>query len=351
MSNLNTELSPENIIVRMPNWLGDLVMATPILEELRKKFPQAKITAMCQANTAPLLENNPYINEIFSYNRPSGWIHRSQHTVIIDSLKKGKYDLGILLTNSFSSAWWFWRGDVKNRIGFKGNLRSCLLDYPISFPANLENQHLVKTYKQLLTPLGVTSSYSVPKLFLSENEKEAAWQLLQKQNIEKFKHVIIGINPGAAYGSAKCWPPERFKEITQRLLNNPEYRILYFGDNKGSPLVQEICQEFPQNVINLAGKTNIRELMALIHCCNAILTNDSGPMHIASALHVPLVALFGSTNDTKTGPLDGTVIHKHVKCSPCYKRVCPIDFKCMKQISVDEVYSEIEKILQKNQKN
>jgi heptosyltransferase-2 len=116
------------------------------------------------------------------------------------------------------------------------------------------------------------------------------------------------------------------------------------GDRNGAPLVNDICSGFPERVINLAGKTNLRELMALIQSCSIILTNDSGPMHIAAAFDIPLLALFGSTNDTTTGPYGkhAKVIHKHVECSPCYKRVCPIDFRCMKRIEVDEVYQELQ---------
>ena len=126
--------STKNIIVRMPNWLGDLVMGTPVLADLRQKWPQASITAMCQSNVAGLLTQDPTINDIYSFHRPSGWIHRKEHLDIIDSLRHGEYDLGILLTNSFSSAWWFWRGKVKNRLGFACNGRSLLLNKAPPFP-------------------------------------------------------------------------------------------------------------------------------------------------------------------------------------------------------------------------
>ena len=157
---------------------------------------------------------------------------------------------------------------------------------------------------------------------------------------------MIGINPGAAYGSAKCWLPERFRELTEKLLQNPNTRILYFGDKAGASLVNEICADLPDRVINLAAQTTIRELMAYIQACHLFLTNDSGPMHMASALGTPLVALFGSTSDRYTGPYrGGKVIHKHVPCSPCYRRTCPIDFRCMTQIGVDEVYQTLQAYL------
>lgn len=339
--------TPKNIIVRMPNWLGDLVMATPVLADLRARWPAARITAMCQSNVATLLKGDPNVDEVFSYQRPSGWIPHQQHWVIIEDLRYGQYDLGILLTNSFSSSWWFWRGHVQNRVGFAGNLRSLLLNTAVPLPPNLETQHQIDTYKSLLVPLGIPLSKTPPHLYVTPEEQTAAAALLQLHGVVSGKHVIVGINPGAAFGSAKCWLPDRFQEVTRQLLENPLVYVVYFGDPSGAPLVHEICKDLPERVINLAGKTSLRELVALIQACSIFLTNDSGPMHIASALNIPLLALFGSTSDVRTGPygMVSKVIHKHVECSPCYKRQCPIDFRCMKRIEVSEVYNELQKLI------
>jgi heptosyltransferase-2 len=341
---------PENIIVRMPNWLGDLVMATPVLANLRERYKLARITAMCQSGVGKLIEHDPHIDELFVFNKPSGWLHRDEYRNIITPLQHGKYDLGVLLTNSFSSTFRFWKGSVKNRIGFSKNMRCLFLNKAVPFPKNLEKQHLVQTYQMLLAPLGIEETHTAPKLYITDNEVLAAKMMLEKYGVQN-DNIIIGINPGAAYGSAKCWLPERFKEVTEKLLTDPQVRVVYFGDKVGAPLVNEICNGFDGRVLNMAGKTSLRELMALISLCRVFLTNDSGPMHIASALETPLVALFGSTSDVKTGPYSGgTVIHKHVSCSPCYKRVCPIDFKCMKQIGVDEVYQTIKERKEENRK-
>lgn len=337
---------PQKIIVRMPNWLGDLVMATPVLHDLRNRFPHAYITAMCQNPVGGLLQENPHVDEIYQFRKPSGWIHHVSRHEIIDNLRKGEYDLGILLTNSFSSAWWFWRGHVAERVGFATHWRSLLLNRAVSLPKNVEKQHLVFTYKALLEPLGIPISGTAPELFVSKSESDAAKELLAKLGIVCGKQIIIGINPGAAYGSAKCWLPDRFEEIARKLLENQNVSLVFFGDKKGSGLVDDICSKLPERAVNLAGKTSLRELIALIDLCSIFLTNDSGPMHIASALRKPLVALFGSTSDVKTGPYGGgTVIHKHVECSPCYKRECPIDFRCMTNIGVEEVYNELMKLL------
>lgn len=339
--------SPTNILLKMPNWLGDLVMATPLIADLRRRFPQAKITAMCRSSVASLLKNDPCIDEIYSYKLPSGWIRRMEPIDIIEEIQRNEYDLGILLTNSFSSAWWLWRGRVKNRLGFACNLRSCLLTKAIPFPTNKATQHLVLTYKELLKPLGIPLSDTPPRLYISSEEDLAAKELLTLSGIPE-KAYVLGINPGAAYGSAKCWLPERFVEVSKKMLQRENLYVLYFGDEAGAPLVDSICEQLPkERVINLAGRTTLREFVALINCCNLFLTNDSGPMHIAAALNVPLVALFGSTDDTRTGPYgSGTVIHKHVECSPCYKRTCPIDFRCMTRIGTDEVYEELIKLVQ-----
>jgi heptosyltransferase-2 len=339
-------LMPRNIIVRMPNWIGDLVMATPILSDLRKAYPQAHITAMCRSPICELLKEDPEINELFCFSKASGFSRREEKRNVIEKLRKGNYDLGILLTHSFSSAWWFWLGKVQNRLGYECNGRKLLLTQSLPFPKNIQNQHLVVTYKMLIEPLGIRVSNTPPRLYLSPKEIDGARALLKQHKIPDGA-LIVGINPGATYGSAKCWLPERFREVTERLLRDKDVYVVYFGDQATASVVKEICTGLPKRVINLAGITSLRELSSLISQCDVILTNDSGPMHIADALGTPIVALFGSTSEVVTGPYrSGTLIHKHVECSPCYQRTCPIDFRCMKRIEADEVYEAIVKILQ-----
>ncbi len=329
----------------MPNWIGDLVMATPILTDLRKAYPHAKITAMCRSPLSDLLRQDPEINELFCFSKRGRFSKGAEKRAIVQKLKKEKYDLGILLTHSFSSAWWFWLGNVKKRLGYACNGRALLLSEGVSLPENLHQQHLVNTYKSLLSPLGIPSSSTAPRLFLSDEEVNNARFLLKQHGVSAYS-TIIGINPGAAYGSAKCWLPNRFREVTEKLLENEENFIVYFGDQASASLVKEICKDLPPRVINLAGLTSLRELAALISICRVLLTNDSGPMHIADALGTFVIALFGSTSEIVTGPYKaGEVIHKHVKCSPCYQRTCPIDFRCMKEIEVDEVLHLITKAL------
>ncbi|MBI3508067.1 MAG: lipopolysaccharide heptosyltransferase II [Chlamydiia bacterium] len=337
----------ESIIVRMPNWIGDLVMATPVLYDLRKAFPKASITAMCRRPLCELLEEDASIDEIFCFEKPVSRFERGNvRRNIIAKIQGGAFDRGILLTHSFSSAWWFWQGKVKQRIGYPGHFRKWLLTDAVSVPdATL---HQVDQYKKLLEPLGIPRSATKPKLYVSEKEVEESKQLLYQRGYIRGKR-LIGINPGAAYGTAKCWLPERFRELAVKLLDEQTY-IVFFGDASSDALVKEICLGLPKQVMNLAGVTSLRELMCLIKDCDVVVTNDSGPMHIADAFGVPIVALFGSTDAATTGPYGQkeAVIYKQVSCSPCFKRVCPIDFRCMKEITVEEVEKRTRKALEKH---
>lgn len=336
-------MQPKNIIVRMPNWIGDLVMATPILTDLRAAFPEASITAMAYEKIGTLLETDPAIDELFLFSRAKGMIRRIRQRNIVKKLRDGKYDLGILLTNSFSSAWQFWQGGVKNKVGFSADGRAFLLDHAASFPKERKTQHLVLTYKALLEKLGIKRSDTRPRLFLKEGEKKEAWGLVKRFDIPA-NPKLIGINPGAAYGSAKCWLPERFREVAKRLIEeDPAHVVIFFGDMSHKQLINDICSGLPARVLNLAGQTDLRSLMALISICSVFLTNDSGPMHIADSLDVPLVALFGSTDPIATGPYrhSQAVMQKKVSCAPCFKRVCPIDFPCMKGLTVEAVFKRV----------
>jgi heptosyltransferase-2 len=333
--------SPHNILVRMPNWIGDLVMATPVLTDLRIAFPKASITAMCRKPICDLLKHDEAIDELFCFTKPSNdFLRRDDLRDIIAKISAGKYDLGVLLANSFSSAWWFWQGKVKRRIGYSAHLRRFLLTDPI--PYGRKHEHQVLSYKKILLPLGIPISKTAPRLYVAAKEVEESKELLYQRGYVKGKK-LIGINPGAAYGSAKCWPPERFRSLAQRILEKADAYVVFFGDATTAGLVKEISRGLSEKVIDLAGVTSLRELACIIKDCDVLVTNDSGPMHIGAAFGVPLVALFGSTDDELTGPYGQkeNVIHKRVQCSPCFKRVCPIDFPCMKEIGVDEVLERV----------
>jgi len=336
---------PKKIIVRMPNWIGDFVMATPVLTDLRNYFPDSEITAMCVHPLSDLLKEDQDIDELYSFTRLSnGFARRKEKRNIIEKLREGKYDLGILMTNSFSSAWWFWQGKVKMRLGFRAHFRSPLLTYAVPWPKFKEHQVLHD--KRLLKPLGIEISDTEPRLYLKKEEVEKAMELLYQRGYKK-GHKLLGINSGAAYGEAKCWPIDCYREVARRMLEEDDsLYVVFFGDSGSFSTIKNICQGLSPRAMNLAGSTNLRELSCLLSVCNILLTNDSGPMHIASALDTPVIALFGSTDPELTGPYkNGVVINKKVECAPCFKRKCPIDFRCMTRISVEEVVSYVQKAI------
>jgi len=332
-----------NVIVRMPNWIGDLVMATPVLADLRAHFPDASITAMCRRPLCELIAQDPNIDELFCFAKPpGGFARREERRGIVEKLRTGKYDVGVLLTNSFSSAWLMWQGRVKRRVGTAGHWRKWLLSDVVP---NAGAEHEVISYKRILQPLGIPISNTKPKLYVSDDEVSASKELLVQRGY-KLGKPLIGINPGASYGSAKCWPVERFRALALELLKHDVY-LVFFGDNSTASLVKEICLGLPDRAMNLAGITSLRELMCIVRDCHVLVTNDSGPMHIGAAFGTPLVALFGSTDDKLTGPYGQpeAVIHKRPSCSPCFKRECPIDFRCMRGIEVEEVVDKVRRLL------
>jgi len=318
------------VVIRMPNWLGDLVMGTPMITEAKLRWPDATITALCKDGLAPLLEGHPDLTNVLPLSQVS--------TAQLD------YDIGLLLTNSFSSSWMFYKARIPQRIGYVGDWRRWLLSDPIPKPVQLGHEHLVDTYKRLL---GVPFSDSKPLLHIKSQERKEARARLRRLGVPK-DAVCIGVNPTAAFGPAKCWLPERFRALTQCF---PEAYFLFFADPSGVALVTDMCRDLPASVLNLAGQTTLRELMSLMTCCDVFVSNDSGPMHLAAALQIPLVAIFGSTNVVATGPYQhGRVLYKKAPCSPCYKRHCPIDFRCMTAITVEDVAEQIEQVLQEQNK-
>lgn len=334
----------------MPNWIGDLVMAIPVLSSLRKAYPSAKITAMCLRHLASLLHKHPDLDEIFQFDRGEVFVRNTVKRDIVQKIRYGQYELGIVLPNSFSSAWLLWQGGVKRRIGYEGNLRNWLLTDPIPRSLQQSDHHMTITYQLLLSSLSIPYVITSPSIYLDPIEIEYAKNIFRIYGISE-DSIVLGINIGAAYGSAKCWPANKFYLLAKKLLNNhPRVYLVFFGDQALSDTIKKMCNSLSKRAINLAGLTTLRELAAMISLCDGFITNDSGPMHIADAIGTPLIAIFGSTCRYRTGPYrGGTIIHKETACSPCFSRVCPIDFRCMEEISVQEVYNACTQIVQKKE--
>ena len=331
-----------NIIVQMPNWIGDIVMAIPLLRNLREYYPSAKIIAMCRDPQSDLLKEMPYIDEIFSYRKPKGVLDLKGHDQIIQKLRKFEFHIGILLTNSLSSAFWFFHGGVKRRIGFNIGIRNFYLTDDLEKPKDKRSIHQMHEYLMLLQPLSISAANKLPKLFTSKEEKQEAKSFCQKLGLDEQK-TLIGINPGAAYGSAKCWLLEYYQElITTLLAERKDVAILLFGSADQRQSLEELVLLNPDRVKNSAGLTSIRMMVALMTQVRILVTGDSGPMHVADALKTPVIALFGSTDPNRSAPAcGGEILYKKVSCSPCFRRECPIDFPCMTSITPKEVLSRV----------
>lgn len=327
-------IDPKNIVLRLPNWLGDAVMASPVITLIKKRWPKAKLTLFGTESSLALFKHDPSADEFFILNKRESPFHH------IYKLRDMKFDCAILLTHSFSSAWLFFRAHIPDRIGFSKDMRKWLLTETIPYPKDSSKEHHIKTYQRLMNQLGIDEE-GVPELFISDEEAKWADSFLHERGIAD-GDLLIAINPSASYGPSKCWIEDYFHQVSERLVHEKKAHLIFIGDSKAYEKNNRICFGM-ENVFNLAGKTSIRELMALLKRCDLLLTNDSGPMHIACALDVPVVALFGSTSPKATGPYNKSIyIYKKVECSPCYKRECPIDFPCMKKIKPNEVYQAIE---------
>jgi len=331
-----------NIVIRMPNHIGDCVMATPVISDLIAHYPKAKITIMCKKNIVPMFENDKRVDAVLGFTKPKHPNRKQEQKQLIADLKEKKFDLGVLLPNSFSSAFLFWKAGVKNRLGYSRDGRRFFLNIPVKPKASWQSYHFVDQYKMILNGLGIRRSRTKPELFISENDLTRAKEILQEHHIEQ-RHKVVGINPSAASGTAKIWPKERFKLLVEKLSQIENVKVILFGDQYSKSVCDEICENGNENVVNLAAKTNLQEAIAIIKLCDVMVSNDSGPMHIAAAIQTPVVGIFGPTNDLMSGPFTPLchIIHKHVACSPCHLGECPIDHRCMLQIQVDEVFEKV----------
>lgn len=343
--NLNREFDGV-VALRMPNWLGDAIMASGVISSLKQRAPKVKIILVGYRAILDLFRADPRITEFYEVCKDRSlwekiWVRRAQLSY--------KVDFVILLTNSLSSAWHARRAFKAPVVGFKRDGRTCILSKAIEFPKNYKAQHLVISYQVLLDEitqevLEGKQAYPIssPELFL--NKKQDEYRNFLRQKYQLGKYPIIGFNTQAAYGPAKCWPAERFTQLARRFLHETNAVCIFFGDQQGRADVDKIVDALdPKHdnprVVNLAAKTKMQEFIAAIAACDLLITNDSGPMHLAAALKRPLVAIFGSTDDRVTGPYEiGQVINKRVECAPCFQRKCPIDFRCMNLITVDDVW-------------
>lgn len=373
--------SPRRIVVRSVNWLGDAVMTTPALLRLRERFPSASITLVCASKLADLWTGFPPVDEVIAFESGDGLLPLSRR------IREGRFDLGITFPNSTRAALELRLAGVPIRLGYGGRARLLLLNRRVSRPASWirmnklgpseirrrlqfnapvdvppRGAHQIHHYLHLTAALGAVAAPVAPRLHVGGAESAGfAVKFLGGHRATPPPRLLLGLNPGAEYGPAKRWPAERFAAAAVEISQATDADWLIFGGKGDVPAAAQIAQrilaDMPASpgsgavrVTNVAGATSLRELMAGLKLCRVLLTNDSGPMHLAAAVGTPVVTPFGSTSRELTGPgLPGddrhALLHAGAPCSPCFLRECPVDFRCMTGITVAQVVDAVQRIL------
>jgi heptosyltransferase-2 len=327
------------VVVRATNWLGDGVMSLPAIRAIRAIFPHAHLAVAARPWVADLYARERSIDSVILYAAKTF----AEKRAFAAQLRKERFDAAILLPNSFDSALTMWMAGIPERIGYRRDSRGMLLTraIPVPEPGDIP-RHERFYYLELLRRAGMMERFPATgpiELDGIDAARQAGAAALAERGVSA---PAIGISPGAAYGNAKRWLPERFAEAAAQLARARGASVLVFGSAAERPLCEQIAAAVP-GARNLAGETTLRQFIDLAAACSVFLTNDSGAMHIASALAVPVAAVFGATDDTATGPSGryALVIREHAECSPCLLRECPIDHRCMTRVTAANVVSRI----------
>ena len=326
-------------MVRATNWLGDAVMSLPAIRAIRGVFPQVHLAVVAKPWVADLYAREKSIDRVIPYTARTLGDKRA----FAARLRRERFDGAILLQNAFDAALMAWMAGIPERIGYRRDGRGFLLTraIPVPEPGDIP-RHERFYYLELLRRAGMLERFpAMPGISLDGAgvARECGAQRLREMGIHA---PPIGISPGAAYGNAKRWLPERFAEVAAQLAMAYRTAVLVFGSTAERPLCEAVAGPMRAAGIetrNLAGETSLSEFIDLAAACRVFVTNDSGAMHIASALGVPTVAVFGATDDSTTGPigLNSRIVREHAECSPCLLRECPIDHRCMTRVTVDRV--------------
>ena len=321
------------ILIRATNWVGDAIMALPALRAVRSRFPEAEITILAKPYVAAIYQNQKVCNDMMMIDSKND---------LISQLRARKFDISLLLQNAFQAAWLAWRAAIPERIGYSRDGRSLLLTKAVVVPQPGEiPAHEQFYYLELLHRAGWLDSLPC-ETFISlivpeQNCKRAAEYLLAEG--ARPNSVRIAIGAGASYGSAKCWPPDRFAELANRLQAQFDGDVILFGTSTEEAVSSAISAGMRHPPMNLTGKTSIADLPALLSQCHVFIGNDSGAMHVAAAVGLPVVAVFGPTDPFGTAPVTPrcSIVQEKPYCSPCFLRRCPTDHRCMTRVTPDAV--------------
>jgi heptosyltransferase II len=330
----------ERISIRATNWLGDAVMSLPAIRVIRQVCPRAEIAVVAQPAVAELYARESSINRVIPCPPAKSLADRRDFAA---GLREERFDAAFLLPNSFDAALTAWLARIPERIGYARDGRRWLLTRAIPRPAPGDiPRHERFYYLELLRRAGLIEHFPESSAIRLEGipaAREAGATRLRELGVDG---AVIGVSPGAAYGNAKRWLPERFAEAARAVAAAMGATVLVFGSAAERELCEAVTGDLRSGGLearNLAGGTTLREFIDLAAACRLYLTNDSGAMHVASALSVPTVAIFGATDDSTTGPTGrlARVVREHAECSPCLLRNCPIDHRCMTRVTPERV--------------
>ena len=332
---------PLSILVRATNWIGDAIMTLPAVKTIRVNFPKARITVLAQPWVADIFSANPCVDQVLHYHKKTNHAGLTGMWRLSRELATHRFDLAILLQNAFEAALLARLAGIPLVAGYNRDARGVLLSHAVPVTQEIKNKHQVFYYQHLMKALGLTPAENTLHVVLADSD--TSWA---KEFVSQLPKPIIGLNPGAAYGPAKCWPAERYGEVAQKVVQQFGGSVLVFG-TQADRQAAAIIEKAAGRVNDLTGRTTLAQAMALIGECHSFVTNDSGLMHVAAAMNTPTVAIFGSTDPVATGPFSerSVVVRKELVCSPCFKTHCQGDFSCMRQILVEDVYTQVEQQL------
>ena len=326
------------ILIRAVNWIGDAVMTTPAVDTIRANFPDAEITVLANQAVSPVFSVYDGVDRVITFDRNGAHRGVKGRLRLAAELRKHRFDLAIMLPNSFDSALVPFLAGIPQRAGKDSDARSLILTH--RFPRVLlrPDTHQVLNYLTMLEYFGLKAAQAKLRLQTTSAEEAEMEALLAARGIAP-GDLVLGINPGATFGSAKRWYPERFGEVAKELALRWGAKVVITGGPGETAMASKIEEHLAGECANFAGATSVRQLMNLIKRCDFFITNDSGPMHIAAAFDVPLVAIFGSTDHRTTSAFfdRGVIVRSGAECAPCMQRECPTDHHCMTDVSAAEV--------------
>ncbi len=339
------------ILIRATNWIGDAVMSMPAIRALHARHPEAELTVLARPWVAGLYARESAISRMIPYTPRAGRQDLGAKWRAAQALRRERFDCAILLQNAFEAAAVARLAGIPRIVGYNRDGRGWLLSdaVPVPKPGELP-RHERFYYLELLRRAGMIDGLPDDAPIRLEGLAAAA-----ESGRAHFARLgiagpgiagpVIGVSPGAAYGNAKRWLPERFAESARAIAGPLDASILVFGSEAERPLCEAVAQQ--ARGINLAGKTTLPEFIDMTAACALFLTNDSGAMHIASAAGIPTVTVFGATDDTTTGPTGdrARIVRHNVECSPCLLRECPIDHRCMTGVTTERVVAEASSLL------